>query len=742
MMYHQQERGFVHRTNLACAQIVLSKVAPFYAKANIPMVSDRRACENIIKLLKSNAKYRAIPNSRRENPKTLEALKKHEVELSQTFRLWPPNPEKLIKNAEDRQFLHSMMTDRKATFGCFDKVLDAQTKRKEARTLSETKRREKVQLEMEQASTSFQSSFTSSEDNSSGTDCAPESTTDESKTPKHRRTRTGTAVVIPHNILQSPKVVSLATRMQMTPAMQSAFTQVIIEESGGDSSKVATSYATADRARREVGKKISDACKDIWLPPTLASLHWDSKLMNSLTDQNTSEERLTVAVGNIHDIKLLGVPSYKPGTDRKSGDIISELTVNLLQEWHCQNSIVNMVFDTTASNTGHISAACVKIQESLDRALLWSGCRHHVGEVILTQVFNDLQIEASRSPEVAIFSRFRKNFELLPHATDQPLRKLDPSSFSEAATTLVETWRDETLQCLQPQRNLKRDDYLEFVELCCLFLGNDHQTAKFKKPGALHKARWMSKLLYTIKICLLADQIEELPAGTITSGQQMHKVRAFVVFATLVYSSWWITSPSATDAPWHDLKLFHKLLIYEAVNPDISKSAVKALKRHLWYLTAEMVPLALFSDIVPGDQKRLLADRLLALKPDTIMLAPQKRFGYAYGKPAFPDITQATTLSSLVDTDSWFTLHLLQINPDFLAEEVNTWPDLPSYQESAANVEAVNVINDCAERGVKLSSDFINAAKSEQHYQNVLQVVEQDRKNMPNLRKRKSTSDN
>ena len=258
----------------------------------------------------------------------------------------------------------------------------------------------------------------------------------------------------------------------------------------------------------------------------------------------------------------------------------------------------------------------------------------------------------------------------------------------------------------------------------------------------LHKARWMSKLLYTIKICLLADQIKELPAGTITSGQQMHKVRAFVVFATLVYSSWWITSPSVTDAPWHDLKLFHKLLMYEAVNPDISKSAVKALKRHLWYLTAEMVPLALFSDIVPGDQKRLLADRLLALKPDTIMLAPQKRFGYAYGKPAFPDITQTTTLSSLVDTDSWFTLHLLQINPDFLAEEVNTWPDLPSYQESAANVEAVNVINDCAERGVKLSSDFINAAKSEQHYQNVLQVVEQDRKNMPNLRKRKSTSDN
>ena len=144
--------------------------------------------------------------------------------------------------------------------------------------------------------------------------------------------------------------------------------------------------------------------------------------MHSLTDQNTSEERLTVAVGNNHDMKLLGAPSYQPGTERKSGDINSELTMNLLQTWYCTNCILNMVFDTTASNTGHVTAACVKIQESLDRALLWSGCRHHVGEVILTHVFNDLQIEVSMSPEVTLFTRFCKNFGCLLHATtDQPL---------------------------------------------------------------------------------------------------------------------------------------------------------------------------------------------------------------------------------------------------------------------------------------------------------------------------------
>jgi hypothetical protein len=62
---------------------------------------------------------------------------------------------------------------------------------------------------------------------------------------------------------------------------------------------------------------------------------------------------------------------------------------------------------------------------------------------------------------------------------------------------------------------------------------------------------------------------------------------------------------------------------------------------------------------------------------------------------------------------------------------------IPHYQASKANVLAINVVNDCAERGVKLSSDFLSSAKNEEHYQNVLQVVEHDRKRQPNLRKRK-----
>jgi hypothetical protein len=77
------------------------------------------------------------------------------------------------------------------------------------------------------------------------------------------------------------------------------------------------------------------------------------------------EGRLTVFVGNTDKSKLLGVPSYLLGTKRKVREIISDKTINLLQAWNCVENIVNTTCDTTASNTGHVSAAYVTIQQQL-----------------------------------------------------------------------------------------------------------------------------------------------------------------------------------------------------------------------------------------------------------------------------------------------------------------------------------------------------------------------------------------
>ena len=68
------------------------------------------------------------------------------------------------------------------------------------------------------------------------------------------------------------------------------------------------------------------------------------------------------------------------------------------------------------------------------------------------------------------------------------------------------------------------------------------------------------------------------------------------------------------------------------------------------------------------------------------------------------------------------------------------WESSPSYQRALCVVHNLKVVNDAAERGVKLGSDFLEEAKQEDRWQNILQVVENERKRVPNLRKPKQKS--
>jgi len=72
---------------------------------------------------------------------------------------------------------------------------------------------------------------------------------------------------------------------------------------------------------------------------------------------------------------------------------------------------VAMTFDTTSSNTCHVSAACISIPQATVKALIWTACRHHIGEIILTHIFNGLDIKTSRLPDIAVFARFQKHYK-------------------------------------------------------------------------------------------------------------------------------------------------------------------------------------------------------------------------------------------------------------------------------------------------------------------------------------------
>ncbi|KAK6185087.1 hypothetical protein SNE40_007401 [Patella caerulea] len=185
---------------------------------------------------------------------------------------------------------------------------------------------------------------------------------------------------------------------------------------------------------------------------------------------------------------------------------------------------------------------------------------------------------------------------------------------------------------------------------------------------------------------------------------------------------------------WICLKKLHA---YSKINLGISTSNAKAFKRHLWYLTSEMVPVSLFSANVEFCDKDYLSQKLLECKPTKKdeNLLPENRFGTGPGKPKFPNMDNVSKLGDLIDKDSWYIFKLLDIDPSFLEQPALTWLENGPYIEACEKIRSLNCVNDCAERGVKLSADFLECARLEDNYQNILQVVEDNRKLQPNLRK-------
>ena len=134
-----------------------------------------------------------------------------------------------------------------------------------------------------------------------------------------------------------------------------------------------------------------------------------------------------------------------------------------------------------------------------------------MGEVVLTNVFEDMKIEASKSSEVSLFARFRKHYQMIPQTL---IRQLDMTGFSAEGELLAEELRVVTLLQVSQDHDFRRDDYKELIELCVLFLnGNVRKEIIFKKPGAMHKARWMAKLLYAIRYICLRNKLALYPKG-------------------------------------------------------------------------------------------------------------------------------------------------------------------------------------------------------------------------------------
>ena len=109
-----------------------------------------------------------------------------------------------------------------------------------------------------------------------------------------------------------------------------------------------------------------------------------------------------------------------------------------------------------------------------------------------------------------------------------------------------------------------RDDCEELIELTLTVLGISPTFIHWRAPGNAHRARWMAKLICSIKIYLFHTQ----DVVKLTKKETL-QLKRFVYFGALLYTKSWISAPQATEAPAQHLQLWYDLKTYKQIDPQI-----------------------------------------------------------------------------------------------------------------------------------------------------------------------------
>ena len=274
-----------------------------------------------------------------------------------------------------------------------------------------------------------------------------------------------------------------------------------------------------------------------------------------------------------------------------------------------------------------------------------------------------------------------------------------------------------------------RDDYRELLEICVIALGGvPKRGIRFSHPGGLHRARWMAKGVYLVKVFLFRGQFRL----TAAEAQGFSHCALFVI---RTYATAWFRNPLAAAAPALNLAFVNALRAYPDKEP--SMATVPVFGRHLSYLSERLVALTLFDPDLPLGIKRDMVQAIDLQKEKEEEDEDQPR------KPAV-DIKSAALatkmVASFVTPSSKQLFKILDLEAGFLGKDPANWED-SSYQAAARVARELQAVNDFAERCEALMQAYnLALTEDEDQRQFLLQVVEDHRKRDPDARKLNATA--
>ena len=550
---------------------------------------------------------------------------------------------------------------------------------------------------------------------------------------KPRKSKTVT-LEVPRKILEAPGICQMLDRTKLSTRAAMGNIATFIKAGGGDLEDFSLSKSTVWTTR--IAKRVEEYEKfySNFQPPKHGVVGWDGKVVKHVLGTDRKVEYLAIVLsGSPHMVegKMLEVEEISDGT----GKTQSDTTFAVLVACKATGCIRALVFDTTSSNTGINKGAASRLLKLLGRVIMWFECRHHMAELFMKPVWIKLFGEES-SPQWSDFGVFQKMYPYIK-TEEKVVLNIEPGLEEELKQKSVELMTN-LLTSPNKKSQFPTDNYREMVELTLTVLGGKVPGGfKFRKPGAYHKARFMANVIYGTKMFLLQhldmdiDRMEEDGVAMEIEFNDEYKeaLARFVKFTSLVYVPYFMMTSIGADAPYNDLELFKLLTKYKQVDCEVAEISLKAMERHLFYLTQENVIMSLFSHRLDEDQKSRIASRLLTFpKPEQ----------FKAEKPKPPTkLDKTTTLESLVGEKSWTMFHILGVKTDWLELDPSKWSEDINYCEARDWVRTAKVVNDSCERAIKMIQDFCNImTKDRSIRRGLLKVVDSSLEQFPDFRKK------
>ncbi len=703
------------------AALVVQETCIFWSKARIPVRKEQHCIEKVEKLYKDWQNLNKNKNKDQHIFRDREAI--FTEALDNIFDIAHADVLTLIDDTK-KAFLLSQREKGRPGHLPGEKELNVERqklKRKEDRENAEEIRKRKYVEESSKTTESIQGIFSSSESENGKKSSDSEISFANVNVPAMQVSEPGPGPVSQaKKFFFTSRMLSALDKCKISDRSAMHLLSAIAEALGYSMNELILNRTTLRRYRQQNREEIAAKVKAEFQFST-GVVHWDGKLLPDLTG-NKTVDRLPVIISHTNGEQLLGVPKIA----RSSGIEMAEAIYENLVDWRATKDVVAACFDTTYANSGRLNGAAVILEQKLERSLLYIPCRHHILEIGLRAAF-ECKMGSTSGVNVPLFVRFRDSWNALNHTNfkagidDHNVQ----SKLEDIKLELAEFCNNEL------RKNIARDDFKELLEISLIFLGMmPADKIKFRIPGPMHHARWMSKAIYSLKIFIFRNEFK-------LTAREEKSLQDICVFILKFYIKMWFQATSAVKAPNLDLNYLREIYNHKSTDEKLSMAVMGKICNHLWYLSDECVALSFFDEQVPSDEKRRMLLKL-NLERD-IEIESAKRIQLKIN-----DVKEFVSkrLSDLVTPNTNEFFDRFKIPKEFLFKDPDTWASDDDYKTGTKIVSQIKVVNDVAERGVKLIQEYNKKiTHNEDDMQFLLQVVKDYTQKFSSFTKKSLTED-